>query len=277
MNRIGIRAHDLGRLPAFELAARIRAIGFDGLQLVPAKALDGPFSIEHADNLSEAFSGLELMMLGAYFNPIHPDLAVVKEGIAHFKKMLQISGPLSALCVGTETGSLMGSPWGYVPRNHAPETLERVIRVFRELADYAGGTGGIVAIEGAWAHAAYSPEKIRAILDAVASPHLKVVLDLFNFLNPANHEDRMNLFERSLSALGDDILIYHLKDYVVEDGVLKQVGLGKGLMDFPALLHRITERTPDARLVFEGVTGEDIVSSFDLIASLVRKEHRHDV
>jgi sugar phosphate isomerase/epimerase len=277
MNRIGIRAHDLGRLPALELAARIRAIGFDGLQLVPAKALDGPFSIEHSDSLAEAFSGLELMMLGAYFNPIHPDPAVVKEGIVQFKKMLQISGPLSALCVGTETGSLMGSPWGYVPRNHAPETLETVIRVFRELADYAGGTGGIVAIEGAWAHAAFSPEKIRAVLDGVGSPHLKVVLDLYNFLNPANHEDRMNLFERCLSAFGDDILIYHLKDYVVEDGVLRQVGLGQGLMDFPALIRRIKERTPDARLVFEGVTGDDIASSFQLISSLLRKEQRHDL
>lgn len=272
MNKIGIRAHDLGRLPAALLAARIREFGFDGLQLVPAKALDGPFSTDHADELSGAFSGLELMMLGAYFNPIHPDPAVVKEGIAQFKKMLLISGPLSALCVGTETGSLMGSPWGYVPRNHAPETLEAIIRVFRELADYAAGTGGIVAIEGAWAHAAYSPEKVRAVLDGVASPHLKVVLDLYNFLNPANHEDRMNIFDRCLTALGDDILIYHLKDYVVADGVLKQVGLGQGLMDFPALIRRIRERTPDARLVFEGVTGEDVASSFQLISSLVRKE-----
>jgi sugar phosphate isomerase/epimerase len=271
MNRICIRAHDLGRLPAEALAEKIRAAGFDGLQLVPAKALDGPFGPENAEALVKAFAGLEITMIGAYFNPVHPDPEVVQAGIAHFKKMLAVAGPLGALYVGSETGSLMGSPWTYVPQNHAPQTLDRVIDVFRGLADYAGGTGASVAIEGAWAHVAYSPEKVREILDAIQNPNLKVVVDLFNFLNPANHEDRMNILDRCFRLLKDDIVVFHLKDYVVEDGALRQVGLGRGLMDYPAILAKIRAETPDARLVFEGVTGDDVATSLDLVAAHIRK------
>ncbi|MFA5006786.1 MAG: sugar phosphate isomerase/epimerase family protein [Candidatus Izemoplasmatales bacterium] len=271
MNRICVRAHDLGRLSAAELASRAKAIGFTGVQLVPEKALSEPFSTSHAEAVARALDGLEVTMLGGYFNPVHPDPDIVREGIVRFRRMLDASGPLGALYVGTETGSLMGSPWGYVPRNHAPETFSRVVDVVRGLADYAGSAGATVAIEGAWAHVAYSPEKVRELLDAVQSPNLKAIVDLFNFLNPANHEDRDAIFDRCLGALSADIVVFHLKDYVFADGVLSQVGLGKGLMDFPSIMRRIRAACPDARLVFEGVVGDDLQPSFDLISRLLHE------
>lgn len=39
--RLGIRAHDLGRYSADELARRVRAEGLDHVQLALGKAIDG--------------------------------------------------------------------------------------------------------------------------------------------------------------------------------------------------------------------------------------------
>ena len=43
-----------------------------------------------------------------------------------------------------------------------------------------------------------------------------------------------------------------------EDGSLKQCGVGKGIFDYSKILSEIIKVCPDANLVFEGTTGEDI-------------------
>ena len=49
------------------------------------------------------------------------------------------------------------------------------------------------------------------------------------------------------------------------------MGLGQGLMDYPYLIKTIKENVPDAVLVFEGVTGDDIKSSREYIGELEAK------
>jgi sugar phosphate isomerase/epimerase len=79
----------------------------------------------------------------------------------------------------------------------------------------------------------------------------------------------MEIFETCLNLLRDDIVIFHLKDFIVQNEKLVQVGLGQGLMDFPKIIRRIQEVKPEAYLIFEGVTGEDIKTSYDYIKSLL--------
>lgn len=82
----------------------------------------------------------------------------------------------------------------------------------------------------------------------------------------------MNIFKKSLELLGDYIVIFHFKDFIIEEGKLKQVGLGQGLMDYPKLIELITKNNPNAYLIFEGVVGDDIKTSNELITNLLKKE-----
>lgn len=269
MLKLGIRAHDIGKFSPEKLAEEVLKHKFEGVQLVFGKALTEPVDFNNLKNIKDNFGkNPEIFMLGAYFNPVHPDKTVVESGIANFKKHLEIANELNAKYVGSETGSLMGSPWGYMPENHTQESLDEVIRIFKELANHAEAHNSHIAVEGAYAHVAYSPERIKEIVDTIKSPNLKVTIDLYNFLNTENYVDRMEIFERSLKLLKDDIVIFHLKDFILEDGKLKQVGLGKGLMDYPTIIKRIKEELPNAYLIFEGVTGDDIKTSFQMISSL---------
>ena len=174
--------------------------------------------------------------------------------------------------MGTETGSLRGTPWTYLPENHLPETFERVVEVVSGLVATAEEAGSCVAVEGAWAHVVHTPDSVRDLLDRIPSPRLKVIVDLFNFLHPGNEGRRMEIFEECLRLFPEDIVVWHLKDYVPDGDVLRQVPLGQGNMDFPAMIRRIREATPDAVLVFEGVTGEDILPSLSFIRHLIPKQ-----
>ncbi|MCR3905646.1 MAG: sugar phosphate isomerase/epimerase [Tenericutes bacterium] len=269
MNKIGIRAHDIGQFNAKTLSNKVMEHGFDGVQLVFKKAIDRPVNFNDLTEIKQFFTNPMIMMLGAYFNPIHPDKKILEEGIENFKNHLKIANDLNAKYVGTETGSLMGSPWGYVEENHNEASLNTVIDVFKDLAKTAKKYNSYIAIEGAYAHVAYSPVRIKKILDEIRSPYIKVTIDLYNYLHIGNYKDRMNIFEDCLNLLKNDIVIFHLKDFIVEKDNLVQVGLGQGLMDYPKIISRIKEVKPDAYLIFEGVTNDDIASSYNYIKNLL--------
>ncbi len=268
MNKIGIRAHDIGKFKADEMAQKITMNGFAGAQLVFKKAVVN-FNL---NDIRKAFNPPLIMMLGAYFNPVHPDKNVVKAGIDNFIKHLQYAQTLDAYYVGSETGSLMGSPWGYVKENHSDEQFVEVIKIFKSLCDEAERLNVNIAVEGAYAHVVFSPERLRQFLDEIASPNLKVTIDLFNFLSIDNYQNRMAIFENSLKLLKSDIVIFHLKDFIVKNNKLVQVGLGQGLMDYETIIRRIKQEQPNAFLIFEGVTGKDIKTSYALITKLLAKK-----
>ena len=75
----------------------------------------------------------------------------------------------------------------------------------------------------------------------------------------------------NFSLMKDKIVLFHLKDYIVENGTLKQVGLGKGLMDYKFLIKTIKENFDDAYLIFEGVVGDDIEESLEFINNLLNE------
>ena len=272
MIELGIRAHDLGRMTAGEIANKAHDFGFSGIQLVISKALSTPADLNRPDLVRQALGPMKIMMLGAYFNPVHPDQNLVQKGISDFKAHLAIAKQLKANCVGSETGSLMGTPWGYHPDNHQPEILDKVIRIFQDLVATAEEVDGVVAVEGAFNHVAYNPEKIRILLDQIHHPRLKVIVDLFNFLHPGNVDQQLSILDECLRLFPEQILIFHLKDFVVEQGRLRQVGLGQGRMKYPEIIARIKRITPNAFLIFEGVTGNDIQPSVDYINQLLSKE-----
>ena len=271
MIKVGIRAHDIGKMHEMDLSHHVRKLGFDGVQLVFNKAIDHPIDFSHLDSIKQAFKH-QIMMLGAYFNPVHPNVLELEKGISNFKNHLEIAKILNASYVGTETGSLMGSPWGYVKENHDLNTLNQVIEVFKELVSHAETHDSYLAIEGAYAHVAYDPKQLKYLVDQLNSPRVKVTIDLFNFLHIGNYQNRNHIFLEAIGLLKDKIVIFHLKDFIVENNTLKQVGLGQGLMDYPWIISTIKAHFKNIYLIFEGVVGEDILSSLSLVKTLLEKE-----
>ena len=264
--KIMIRAHDLGVKGENNVAARISELGLNGVQLVAYKCTDdvkyeeGAITPERASRIGEAIKsvGGEIPLIGAYFNPVHPNEEKIKRGISVFKDYLKVAKDIGSQVVGSETGSYNGDPWIYHPMNHSDEALDRVVSTFSALAEYAEECGVYIGMEGAFGHVCHTPDRLFEATTRIPYKNIRIIFDLYNYLDISNLDSAYDILDRGLELFGKQILLFHVKDCVVSEGKLKQCGVGRGILDYDIILKKIYNHNPDAILVLEGTTGEDI-------------------
>ena len=274
--KLMIRAHDLGVKGEENIAGEIARLGLDGIQLVAYKSLEGVSYTEGAVDLARAhrvgsaISAVgEIALIGAYFNPVHPNEEKRLHGIKMFREYLKLASHFGAKTVGSETGSYMGDPWGYHPDNLSDEALDRVVETFTSLAEYAEECGVYIGIEGAFNHVCTTPERLKCCVDRIGRSNVRVIFDLFNYLSDSNYTEAYDIIERGTRLFGDNILLYHIKDFTVTDGKIKQCGVGRGVLDFERILKTIYNQNPEAILVLEGTVGEDIPYAIEHLKKII--------
>lgn len=273
--KIGVRLHDFGKSTPKLLAEKACKMGFDGAQLVLNKAIEGQSGLAGSLNkdviysISKEFADkkLEIAMLGAYFNPVHSNKQLVMANIAKFKEHLKYANDFNCLYVGSETGSFNDDKWTYNPLNRTEEAFNEVKRIFSDILAYAKEVNSNIAIEGAYGHCCYEPKVLKRLLDEIDNGHMFITVDLYNYLAISNYTKQHEIFDECLDLFKGKIVIFHLKDFIVENDSLKQVGLGQGLMDFDYIMPKIIKQCPNAYLIFEGVKPEDMESSLKKIKS----------
>ena len=267
MMKLFIRAHDLGVKGEENIVAKLDEYGLSGVQLVAYKALEekentpGSITSERAEEFRRTFeaAGKTVPLIGAYFNPVHPDEKKIENGIAMFKDYLVHAKELGCDIVGSETGSYNGDKWIYHPQNRTEEAVKRVIGTFSELCDYAKDCGAYVGMEGAFGHVCFDVKTLDRAVKSISKDNIRIIFDLYNYLDRSNVDKMYDILDEGLQTFGDRICVFHIKDCTVaEDGSLKQCGVGKGIFDYPRIIGEIRKVCPDANLVLEGTTGEDI-------------------
>ncbi len=275
--RIGVRVHDFGKSDAETLAKKAKAVGFDGVQLVLNKAIEGEtglsgtLSKEKANYFYETFKkyGIDIFMLGAYFNPVHSNKELVSSMIAKFEEHLKYENDFHAGYVGSETGSFNDDKWTYNPLNRTEDAFKEVKRIFSKLAKCAEENNAKIALEGAYGHCMYEPKALKRLVDEINSDSIYYTVDIYNYLSIDNYKNYKEIFEECLDLFKGRIVIFHLKDFIIQDGALKQCCIGKGLIDYDYLIKRIKDTNPDSYLVFEGSKPEDMEFSFNFVKSKI--------
>ena len=274
-----IRAHDLGVKGEGAVSKALAEKELDGVQLVVYKCTEdikyeqGSITEERAEEIGAKIKegGKEIPLIGAYFNPVHPNAEKIEKGIALFKDYLDVARAIGCDTVGSETGSYNGDPWIYHPMNHSDEALQRVICTFTELADYAKERGVYIGMEGAFGHVCHTPERLYKAVRLIDRDNIRIIFDLYNYLDISNVDTAYDILGRGLSLFGRNILLFHIKDFVISDGKLKQCGVGRGLLDYDRILREIYEHNPDAILVLEGTTGEDIDYAVSFLRAKIKE------
>jgi len=270
MNKIGIRAHDIGKFEdVLTLKNETSKYGFDGIQLVLKKAFSSPIDFNHIEETAEQLNPLETVMLGSYFNPINYCPKTVKKSMDYFKKNLNLASKFNSKYVGTETGYAFGLSGWNDKYAHSDKAFDKSLKVFLELAEEAKKQSAYLAIEGAYHHVCYSPRRLKQLLDELPKDSYRVILDIFNYLHIGNYQDYTNIFDEAIDLFKDKIVIFHLKDFIVKGKFLVQVPPGKGMLDYKTLIKKIQTSCPNAYLIFEGVKGENIKPSLDYIKTLL--------
>ncbi len=277
--KLMIRAHDLGVKGEGAVACAVAEKRLSGVQLVVYKCTDdvkyesGAITPSRAAEIGATLKSgdVEVPLIGAYFNPVHPSEEKITRGIAVFKDYLDVAGELGCDAVGSETGSYNGDPWIYHPMNHSDEALDRVVETFSDLADYAAKRGRYIGMEGAFGHVCHTPERLAEAVRRIGRDNIRIIFDLYNYLDISNVDSAYDILDRGLEIFGDSILLFHIKDFVIENDKLRQVGVGHGVLDYGRILKKIYSKNRDAILVLEGTTGEDIEYAVSYLLNIINE------
>lgn len=272
--QIGIRLHDLDGETLAERLDCASRMGFECVHLAFAKA---------ARDLNVSPSGLttglgswlqrelskrnlSVAVLGCYLNLATNDRLQLPRTVEDYKAHLRFSRLLGGCVVGTETGA-PNAEYRFEPACHTTNALELLIERLRPVVRMAEQLGALIAIEPVYRHIVSTPERARAVLDAIGSPNLRVILDPVNLLHESNYLQRDEIINRALLLLGPSTEVLHLKDYRMENGVLTACAAGTGDMDFLPILRYVKQNKPYLYATLENVTPLSAASAKDFILS----------
>lgn len=266
--RIGVRAHDLGRDSAELLADKVGARGLKCVQLTLHEAIEGMDGAAGRLNPGLAYEigaafherDVQIAVLSCYINPIHPDEGERARQIELFKEHLRFVRDFGCGIVATETGSL-NTDFSFHPGNHTEESFWRMLKSVGAMVEEAERFGAFVGVEGVANFVASDPKKIERMLKEIGSNNLQIVFDAVNLLSMENYRERDRIVQDSFDLFGDRIAVVHAKDFRAEDGRLKSVPLGQGLMNYTLLLGLLKRRKPSINIIIEDTSPDTIDAS----------------
>ncbi|MCC9083985.1 sugar phosphate isomerase/epimerase [Enterococcus faecium] len=186
-------------------------------------------------------NNIELSILGCYINLSSKNQKFVHKHWQLSNSKLLCLSAYQAKMIATETGSV---PVGYTKENFTEEAYQIARNSIIELVAHAENFGVTVAVEAGINHPIYNYQLAKRLIDEVASPNLKIILDCANLMHKENHADQEKVIRGALDNLHGYITALHLKDYIMENGKIRMVPVGKGCLDFRPVLHYIKYERP---------------------------------
>ena len=204
--------------------------------------------------------GLRTIAVGGNANPLQPD---ADASISALRITIERASLFGCDTVVTWSGTRSSTLFEDHSANELPETWKVVVEGFRMIAGWAESAGITIAIEPFHNHIARTPERLRDLVDAVASPQVGCVMDPPNFVKAWQIEEVNAKLPSMFETLSARVTLVHAKDlrhpYPGEKlHVLAEVALphpGKGMMDY-ASYGRLIQQLYQGPIVVEHVTEE---------------------
>lgn len=266
----GCRAHDLTapRTPE-ELGAACEAQDVRYVQLALAKSFPdmasgarevSPGMGAHVRRVLAAY-GVEVAVMGCYFNMIDADAGAREVGIEKFEAYLANARHFGAPIVASETGSVDPS-FRYTEANFTTEAFDEAAAVIERLVAVGERMGTIVGIEPGVNHPIHDAETCARLVERVGgSPYLGFILDPTALVTPELAPRQLEVTHEMLGRLAPRIVATHLVDWRVEAGELVRVNLGEGSMDVDGVLAAVTAAKPHGYVLTE-FTENDAIGRF---------------
>ena len=195
---------------------------------------------------------MNLSCLSGTFNMAHPNAQVRADGVRQLGVLaaaaLQMDACFVSLCTGTRNRESM---WRPHPHNHTAEAWRDMLATVEQAVAHAQTHNVTLVVEPEVANVIDSAAKARRLLDAIRSPHLKIVIDGANIFHKGELARMHEVLDEAFDLLGEDIVMAHAKD-LDHDGEAGKLAAGTGVLDFDhyiGLLRdiRLQRRNPAAR------------------------------
>ena len=233
----GARGHDFGRHTPAGLLAAIGQAGFACTQLAYTKAVEGVKSYDDvtpelvaATQDAIAASGVKIAVYGTYVELSYVDEARRRAEAAKVIGQVHNARALGAGCMGSETTSMAKQPGA--SRKEAQEAL---LRSLGEIIPACEEAGVLFGVECVYHHAMNTPEAVKMVLDTIASPNLRVISDLANYIGAENAslDAQRRIWDKVGSLYGDKIAAVHFKGQAFKpDGAHYSTSLEDSVIDY---------------------------------------------
>lgn len=260
-----IRARDdLGRL-----LDRVAAMGFSSLHAHFPEGCDAALARRLAR--ASANSGLPVVAVSGYANPLRPDDAPKGSTLAQLAGLIELMPRLDARRLVSWSGTFSPGLYDDHPDNHTQAGWDALRASVDELAPLLDEAEAILLLEPHYTHVLGDPDSVVRFCVEVNSPYLGVVLDPPNLLSPATWEQQAELIPTAVAALAPYIGLVHLKDMRLRGGKLDLPGPGQGVLDYPTFLGAVGAAGISAPAIVEHVTLEQAAAARYFVLSHSRE------
>ena len=208
---------------------------------------------------------VELSAISGTFNMAHPDPGTRQDNLQKFEFLCEAAArlriPVITLCIGTRDLSDM---WKWHPENDSQAAWDDMVRSIESSLVMAEKFGLILAFEPERENIVNSAKRARKLLDDLANPRLRIIIDPANLIFPGCHQEE--ILDDTFAQLSDAITIAHAKD---RDRHFSPCAPGKGILDFPYYVRCLKQSGFTGPLIMHGLEEYEVPSSRQFLAGLI--------
>jgi sugar phosphate isomerase/epimerase len=265
--RVGIFARTFPGPSVVEILDQVAAHGIPDVQFNMSCAgrptLPEEVEPELCSRVAQAFArrGLRMAAVSGTFNMAHPDPEVRRAGVRGLGVLARSCKTLGTsvitLCTGTRDPDDM---WRWHADNHTPAAWGDLVETVRTALNRTEGSGVTLAFEPEVSNVVDSAAKARCLLDEVASPRLKVVIDPANLFHAGELSRMRKVLDEAFEHVGPDIVLAHAKD-LSRDGEAGNQAAGTGRLDYDRYVTLLRESGYDGPLILHGLREDQVAAS----------------
>lgn len=237
----------------------IQHVQFD-LNCAGLPSLPDEIDVKTANAIADALAqhNMSMSAINGTFNMIHPDVQVREAGLRQLDVLAgackHLGTNVITLCTGTRNTESM---WRRHPDNDMPDAWRDLVTSMQRAAAIAERHEVMMAFEPEVNNTVDSAQKARALLDAVGSPRIKVVMDGANIFHNGELPKMPDILKEAFDLLGKDIALAHAKD-LDHDGDAGHLPAGYGKLDYPLYLSLIKQSGYAGPIILHGLSEAQI-------------------
>lgn len=219
---------------------------------------------------------LTIATLSGTFNMIHPDVEARREGLRRLEVIAGAARPLGTqvvtLCTGTRDPSDM---WRFHPDNRAPEARQDLLDSMAEAIEIAARADVTLGIEPETGNVVDSAPAARRLLDELASPRLKIIMDGLNLFGLGSFDRLHEVLDEAFVLLGTDIAVGHAKHLDARWAAVPMGWASRGVLDYDHYLALFHKNNFDGPLILHSLAESEVANSVAFLrAAMARAEER---
>ncbi len=213
--------------------------------------------------------GTEIAAVSGTYNMAHPDPEARQAGLRRLRTLASachgMGTSVITLCTGSRDPENM---WRWHPENVSSQAWSDLLSSMEAALRIAEEEQVTLAFEPERANVVNTAAKGHALLAAMQSSRLKVVIDPANLIVPGDEHQMSQVLDEAFDLLGEYIVIAHAKDRGADDTFQTA---GGGILDYDQYVRLLRAAAFDGPFILHGLTEEEIDAALQFLCDKLQR------